>query len=294
MNEFETRRAGGVRAELAGMTMDAAEPRNPGRGALNEPAGHALTLAEAATDPSNDPCDLCEDALPGYVLDDLSIADRAWIVEHTKVCNYCRNELTSFEMLDDLLDLCDEVVATTQPISASHAAWGHFDSPIGPLSIAVSPQGVCEIGFGWLEDERAFAGRLIDRGFVPVRNQDAVKDVAGELSAYFTGARERFDLPVDLSGVSEFSRAVLTATAAVPFGETRTYADIARAIGKPGALRAVGNALNKNPVPLLVPCHRIVPTTGGIGKYAGTPAVKERLLVLEGALDTGHLRHGFA
>jgi methylated-DNA-[protein]-cysteine S-methyltransferase len=87
---------------------------------------------------------------------------------------------------------------------------------------------------------------------------------------------------------------VLDATAAVPFGETRTYGEIAAAIGKPGAMRAVGNALNKNPVPLIVPCHRIVPTGGGIGNYAGTPQLKERLLSIEGALGRGHQLPGFA
>lgn len=281
------------RADNAGTTMDAADPKISSGGVFNKPQYAALKLADAARNPKNDPCDLCEDALPGYVLDDLVAADRTWIVEHTESCSYCRNELNSFEALDDLLDLCgSEVEASATP--GARASWGTFDSPIGPLSVAVSDKGVCEIGFGWIEDDRKFSARLIDRGFVPVKDQAALLPVMHELNDYFAGSRDQFDLPVDLGGLTEFSRSVLNATASVPFGETRTYAEIAKAIGKPGATRAVGNALNKNPVPLIVPCHRIVPTGGGIGKYAGTPQVKERLLTLEGALDGGVLRHSFA
>jgi methylated-DNA-[protein]-cysteine S-methyltransferase len=134
---------------------------------------------------------------------------------------------------------------------------------------------------------------LIERGFLPVRDEAVIEPVAREVNSYLNGERSVFGVPVDLSGISEFSRAVLDATAAVPFGETRTYGEIAAAIGKPGAMRAVGNALNKNPVPLIVPCHRIVPTGGGIGNYAGTPQVKERLLSIEGALGRGHQLPGF-
>jgi O-6-methylguanine DNA methyltransferase len=253
---------------------------------------YRLKLAEAASSASADPCDLCEEALPGYVLDELAAADRSWIIEHTRECNYCRGELESFERLDDLLDLCDAGEPAIESTCVK-AAWSRIDSPIGPLDVAVSPSGVCEIGFGWMEDDNAFARRLIERGFMPVRDDARVEPVARELLSYLAGQRQDFGVPVDLSGVTPFSRAVLDATAAVPFGETRTYAQIANAIGKPGASRAVGNALNKNPVPLIVPCHRIVPTGGGIGNYAGTPQVKERLLSIEGALSSGNRLPGF-
>jgi methylated-DNA-[protein]-cysteine S-methyltransferase len=230
--------------------------------------------------------------LPGFILDELPDADRSWIVEHTRECNYCRGELACFEQLDTLLDLCDSKAPAVKSV-AETASWNRIDSPIGPLAIAVSANGVCEIGFGWMEDDSAFAQRLIERGFVPVRNQAAVDPVARELQGFLSGSRTSFDVPVDLSGVTDFSRAVLAATSAVPFGETRTYGQIAAAIGRPGASRAVGNALNKNPVPLIVPCHRIVPSSGGIGNYAGTPEVKERLLAIEGALHRPSPMPGF-
>jgi len=264
------------------MTMNTAEPNTTSEGVFPHPARYGLKLAAAAADPGTDPCDLCEAALPGYVLDELVESDRDWIAEHTKHCNYCRNELNSFEALDDLLDLCE--VECDFESKCVKASWSRINTPIGELTVAVSPKGVCEIGFGWIDDDASFVERLVGRGYVPVRDDVAVLPVAHELADYFSGLRKTFDLPVDLGGVSDFSRAVLGATLAVPFGQTQTYADIARAIGKPRASRAVGNALNRNPVPLLVPCHRIVPASGGIGNYAVDPTVKERLLSLEGAI----------
>lgn len=261
------------------MTMDTAQSNDTT--ATDVPQPH---LADLAANPAIEPCDLCEEALPGYVLDELTVEDRQWVVAHTEECGYCRRELDCFERLDDLLDRCDAEACQEQPTCVK-AAWSRVESPIGPLAVAVSPSGVCEIGFGWIDDDATFAGRLLERGFMPVRDDEAVQPVMRELADYFNGVRDHFGVPVDLSGITPFSRAVLDATAAVPYGETRTYRDIAQAIGKPGATRAVGNALNKNPVPLIVPCHRIVPTGGGIGNYAGTPRVKERLLSLEGALQ---------
>jgi methylated-DNA-[protein]-cysteine S-methyltransferase len=260
-------------------------------GAARAATTYVLKLAEAAVVPSNDPCDLCEEAMPGFVLNELVPADRAWMLEHTQECSYCRTELACFECLDDLLD--DTALEPRLSSNCVTASWSRIDSPIGDLAIAVSPSGVCEIGFGWMEDDRAFARRLLNRGFIPVRDDAAVEPVRKELADYFSGVHRSFDVPIDLSGVTAFSRAVLDATAAIPFGETRTYGDIARAIGKPGASRAVGNALNKNPIPLIVPCHRIVPTSGGIGNYAGSPQVKAHLLNLEGALPSSALQRSF-
>jgi methylated-DNA-[protein]-cysteine S-methyltransferase len=250
-------------------------------------------LAEEAAR-ADDECDVCVAALPGYVLGDLPVIDSRWVLEHTAVCSDCRQELHCYEEVDSLLDRCcqvkDEAVPTLpfrQVIPAiREAAWGRMASPIGDLYVAVSDTGVCEIGFGWMENDHEFVHRLMQRGFMPVHDDTRIDGIADQLGEYFEGRRNHFGVPLDFSGLSPFSRAVLEATAEVPFGQTRTYGDIARSIGKPGATRAVGNALNRNPIPLIVPCHRIVPTGGhGIGKYAGGVDTKVRLLTLEGVIN---------
>jgi methylated-DNA-[protein]-cysteine S-methyltransferase len=257
---------------------------NPGRVAV-------IHLAERAAK-AEDPCDVCEESLPAYVLGDLELVDQAWIDGHTSTCNYCRNELNCFKGVDDLIDRCcssDTAELPPLPVlpqKTAHrdAAYGTIESPIGELFVAVSDEGVCEIGFGWMDDETGFENRLAHRGFNPMRNQTRIGEIADELNEYFSGKRNHFAVPLDFSGLTPFSRAVLDATANVPFGETRTYQQIASAIGSPGASRAVGNALNKNPIPLIIPCHRILPTGKGIGKYAGGTEAKQRLLTLEGAI----------
>lgn len=254
-----------------------------------------IHLAEIANRPEVDECDLCEESLPAYVLGDLEQIDKSWVDEHTATCNYCRNELHCFQGVDSLIERCD--LADTAPLPAlpalpplpqkaapRDAAYGTIESPIGELLVAVSDEGVCEIGFGWMDDATHFEQRLAQRGFQAMRNQTRITEIASELGEYFSGRRNHFEVPLDFSGLTPFSRAVLDATAQVPFGQTRTYGEIAAQIGSPGASRAVGNALNKNPIPLIVPCHRILPTGKGIGKYAGGVEAKERLLSLEGSL----------
>jgi methylated-DNA-[protein]-cysteine S-methyltransferase len=251
-----------------------------------------IHLADRAAKRNVDPCDLCEESLPAYVLGDLEQVDKSWVDAHTSTCNYCRNELECFEKLDTLVDRCCAMETAELPplpvlpqrTAHREAAYGTVDSPIGELFVAVSDAGVCEIGFGWMDNESDFEHRLAQRGFAPMRNQTRVMEIASELNEYFSGRRNQFAVPLDFSGLTPFSRAVLKATSHVPFGETRTYQDIAREIGNPGASRAVGNALNKNPIPLIVPCHRILPTGKGIGKYAGGVEAKQRLLTLEGAM----------
>jgi methylated-DNA-[protein]-cysteine S-methyltransferase len=103
------------------------------------------------------------------------------------------------------------------------------------------------------------------------------------LAEYFSGKRSRFQVPLDYSGLTPFTRSVLDATAEVPFGELRTYRQIAERVGRPRATRAVGNALHRNPIPVIIPCHRIVRSDASIGGYGGGVAIKEQLLHLEGA-----------
>ena len=110
-------------------------------------------------------------------------------------------------------------------------------------------------------------------------------DVRRQLDEYFAGARRAFELPVDLALVrGPFARRLLEATARIPFGATSSYRDVAGAAGNPAAVRAAGNALGANPVPIVVPCHRVLRTGGALGGYTGGLERKEHLLTLEGVL----------
>jgi methylated-DNA-[protein]-cysteine S-methyltransferase len=145
---------------------------------------------------------------------------------------------------------------------------GALPSPVGPLLVSLTGEAVSGIHFCGEEQvplDVALSGR-----------------VAEELASYFAGELRSFTLPVDLSGASAFTRLVLEATARVPYGETRTYGEIAAEIGMPGATQAVGNALGANPVPIVVPCHRVIRADGSMGWFTGGPAIKRRLLAIEG------------
>ena len=109
-------------------------------------------------------------------------------------------------------------------------------------------------------------------------------EVRRELDQYFAGERTRFDVTVDRRLIGDFARKVLGATARVPFGRTTTYGEVATKIGSPRAARAVGNALGSNPIPIVIPCHRVLRSGGALGGYGGGVDRKQRLLHLEGAI----------
>lgn len=111
---------------------------------------------------------------------------------------------------------------------------------------------------------------------------DVLLEAADQLNGYFSGKRREFDLPLSYGG-SEFRVSVLDALREIPYGEIRTYAEIAEAVGSPKAYRAVGTACAENPIPIIIPCHRVVPSSGGIGNYTGGSSMKRRLLDFEGA-----------
>lgn len=109
---------------------------------------------------------------------------------------------------------------------------------------------------------------------------EVLLEAADQLTGYFSGKRRRFDLPLSYEG-SEFRMSVLDALQDIPYGEVRTYAQVAEGIGSPRAYRAVGTACAENPIPIIIPCHRVVPSSGGIGNYTGGSAMKARLLEFE-------------
>lgn len=159
------------------------------------------------------------------------------------------------------------------------------DSPVGDLLVAGTRRGLVRVAY---PDERPdlvmeeLAEALSPRVLEDPRALDLVRR---ELEEYFDGRRDRFDVRLDWAlAPSGFSRKVLEATARIPFGSVSTYGEMAKRAGSPRAARAAGNALHDNPIPIVVPCHRVVPSTGGIGKYGGSEWRKEFLLRLEGAL----------
>jgi methylated-DNA-[protein]-cysteine S-methyltransferase len=169
-------------------------------------------------------------------------------------------------------------------------ALGVFDSPVGELLLAVTPRGLAYVAFE--EEERdELLGRLSRQLSPRILEHPAATDEARrQLEEYFEGERTRFQLRLDRRLMRGITRDVLAATARVPFGRTTTYGALAERIGRPRASRAVGNALGSNPIPIVVPCHRVLRTGGDVGGYAGGPSRKRRLLALEGSLPVAQER----
>ena len=161
-------------------------------------------------------------------------------------------------------------------------AYAHADSPLGPLLLAATPRGLACVSYSEFrgEDEtlESLAARLSPRVIeAPARLDDARR----QLDDYFAGRLTDFSLSIDWSLVGDFGRRVLGRTAEIPYGSVSTYGDIARAIGSPRAARATGNALGSNPMPIVVPCHRVVASGGKMGGYTGGVERKQLLLTLE-------------
>jgi len=166
-------------------------------------------------------------------------------------------------------------------------AYARADSPFGDLLLAATPRGIVRIGFLHTENEDAVVGELSERLsprvlYAPARLDDARR----QLEEYFEGDRRRFKLRTDRSLIHGFARAVLARTAQIPYGSYLTYGEVAAEAGSPRAHRAAGNALAHNPIPIVIPCHRVLRSGGAIGNYGGGPEMKRQLLTHEGALLT--------
>ena len=154
------------------------------------------------------------------------------------------------------------------------------DSPVGTLLVAVSERGLCGISY----DPDSELDRLArDFGARVLRVPNAADRARRQLDEYFDRRREEFDLQLDLSASVGFAREVLDELGRVPFGHTTTYGTLAARVGHPRAARAVGTVMNRNPLPIVLPCHRVVGSTGALTGYAGGLDRKRKLLVLEGA-----------
>jgi len=162
-------------------------------------------------------------------------------------------------------------------------AYRIVDSPIGPLLVAASPAGLVRIAFEREGHDAVLdqlAGQISPRIMrMPARTDD----VARQLDEYFAGRRHEFDLPLDLQLVSGFRRTVISHLPDIAYGSTASYKAVAEMAGNPTAVRAVGSACSHNPVPVVVPCHRVVRSDGSIGNYLGGVDVKATLIALESA-----------
>jgi methylated-DNA-[protein]-cysteine S-methyltransferase len=161
-------------------------------------------------------------------------------------------------------------------------AYATVESPLGPLTVAATAAGLLRVAYdGGDEVLEDLAARVSPRVLESPARLDRARR---ELEEYFEGRRTRFELPIDWALVRGFTRRVLDVTARIPYGELQSYAVVAGRAGSPRAVRAAGNALGANPMPVVVPCHRVVRTGGGLGGYTGGLGRKEFLLRLEGRL----------
>jgi methylated-DNA-[protein]-cysteine S-methyltransferase len=160
-------------------------------------------------------------------------------------------------------------------------AYDVVDSPIGPLLVAATDRGLCEIAFD-PEPERETERLAARFGTRVLHAPRPLARARKELDQYFAGRRRDFDLSVDIEWLPDFQRGVLEELARVPYGRIETYGSLAARIGRPRAARAVGGALNRNPLPIVLPCHRVVGVSGSLVGYAGGLERKRALLELEG------------
>ena len=164
-------------------------------------------------------------------------------------------------------------------------AYGTYESPLGGLTVMVTPRGLVRLSYpgeGVDAQLQELADRVSPRILEAPERTDAVRR---QLDDYFEGRRTSFDVPIDWRLVRGFAGGVLRATARIPFGAVSTYREVAAEAGSPNAYRAAGNALGSNPVPIVVPCHRVLHAGGGLGGYTGGLERKRYLLRLEGVLQ---------
>jgi methylated-DNA-[protein]-cysteine S-methyltransferase len=167
--------------------------------------------------------------------------------------------------------------------------WAVLGTEIGPLLLAATREGLVNVVFHATDPVR---GKALDRlasrlGAEPVEAPDSplLAEAIRQVRAYFAGERRDFELPLDWSLISGFNRQVLRELASgVPYGAVVGYGDLAGRVGQPGAAQAVGTAMGSNPLPVVVPCHRVVESDGGIGGFGGGLETKRKLLALEGVL----------
>jgi methylated-DNA-[protein]-cysteine S-methyltransferase len=227
------------------------------------------------------------------------------VERHVAVCRPCRDELERYRVLEGLVsDLRRAPVPGADPtfaraelesrladIRSRMVTYGIYPSPLGKILIARSELGISMVRY--IESEGAGRSHLARlAGDEVVEDEAAIEPVYRELLDYLNARATRLNWPLDLRWArSEFQRRVLSVTAELPYGAVASYGGIARRIGAPGSVRAVAQALRHNPLPIVIPCHRVIGSTGDLTGYAGSKiGLKQRLLSLEGVPVTGQAR----
>lgn len=220
------------------------------------------------------------------------------VERHVARCGACRDDLQEYRAIEGMVGTIKseairgddatlaraELESRLADLRSRIVGFGVYASPVGPILIARSELGVSMVRY--LEGRPSAMSPQVRRAL----GEDAVEDRAAteslhrELLEYLDGRRTRLDWPLDLRGVrSDFQRRVLEATARLPYGAVTSYSGIARQIGAPTAMRPVAQALRRNPLPIAIPCHRVIGNSGALVGYAGRKvALKQRLLTLEG------------
>lgn len=183
--------------------------------------------------------------------------------------------------------LAEEFLRRAEQDGLLDVAYAEIDSPVGRLLLATTPRGLVRVSFPIEPSEKVLeelAGSVSPR---ILESPTKLDEARRELERYFEGQLHDFDLPLDWQLTQGFYRKVLRATARIPYGQTRSYKQMATRAGSPRAVRATGSALGSNPLPIIVPCHRVLRTGGALGGYGGGLETKQALLELEGALGSG-------
>jgi methylated-DNA-[protein]-cysteine S-methyltransferase len=184
---------------------------------------------------------------------------------------------------DDAVRVHERLEDAASEAGVLDLAYRTVDTPFGALLLVSTPEGLVRVAFE-LEGHDAVLSRLTSTISPRIlRSPRRLDEAARELDEYFAGERRRFDLPVDLRLSRGFRRIVLDHLREVEYGDTASYASLAVAAGRPSATRAVGSACATNPLPIVVPCHRVVRSDGTIGQYLGGTEVKKALLAMESA-----------
>jgi methylated-DNA-[protein]-cysteine S-methyltransferase len=247
--------------------------------------------------PENRTCRDIEPDLVAVAAGEAGVSEARGVERHVAVCRNCRSELARYRVLEGMVaDLRRAPMAGADPtlsraelesrladIRSRMVVYGIFTSPLGKLLIARSELGVSMVRY--IDSERAARSHLARlAGDEAVEDKSAVEGTYRELLDYLNARSNRLAWPLDLRWAgSEFQRRVLAATAQLPYGAITSYAGIARRIGAPESVRAVAQALRHNPIPIAIPCHRVIGSSGDLTGYAGSKiGLKEQLLSLEG------------